>query len=660
MLQALREKLSGWVAMVIVGILAVPFAFFGMEQYLFQNTSGEVATVTAPPSWWQSAPDWALLRKLAWTSEAVTVETFRRAFDDERMRRREAEGERFDARAFENLAAKREVLDRLIDQAVMRLAARRAGIEVGDGEVNATIQSVPAFQVEGQFDLRRYQLLLQSQNPPLTSQMYREIVREELQQALIPERIARSAFVTDKEMERAVALVDETREVSFALIPAPPPDTSAISGEDIQNWHAGHQHLYRAPETVTLELIEIDASQLPPPPEPDATALRQRYEQEVARFSTPEQRLASHLLIRAEGEDDAAQTAAQTRAAELAEQARSGVEFATLARENSDDTGSKAGGGDLGWVERGMMVAPFDEALFAMQPGEISAPVKTQFGWHVLHLVDVKPGSQIPFDEVQAQLADEERAAARERQFSDLSGQVVDEVYRNPTSLEPAAALVGKPVQSIGPFARGQGTGLAARAEIQRAAFSESLIEDRTVSDPISLGPERIVLIRVAEHTPERAQSIDEARTRIVADIRAERTAQTAREHIDALFAQLNEDGARLQDIAREAGVEVTELPSPIPRGATVPHAAAAEAWFQVPAPAEGAPPTPGKVILPDNSAVLFVVKSAHPGTLDLIPPEQLPGVREQFAGMYGQQDALTLVQLLRRRMKVIVDEAQL
>jgi len=642
--------------MVIVGILAVPFAFFGMEQYLFQNTSGEVATVSAPPSWWQSAPDWALVRKLVWTSEPVTVETFRRAFDDERMRRREAEGERFDARAFENFAAKREVLDTLVDQAVMRLAARRAGIEVGDGEVNASIQSVPAFQVEGRFDPRRYQLLLQSQNPPLTSQTYREIVREELQQALIPTRIARSAFVTEAEIQRAIALVDEKREVSFALIPAPPPDTSAISGEDIQNWHASHQHLYRAPETVTLELIDIDASQLPPPPEPDEAALRQRYEQEAARFSTPEQRLASHLLIRVEGDDDAA----RARAAELAGQARNGAEFAALAREHSDDTGSKTGGGDLGWVERGMMVAPFEDALFAMQPGEISAPVKTQFGWHVLRLVEVKPGSQIAFDEVQAQLADEERAAARERQFSDLSGQVVDEVYRNPTSLEPAAALVGKPVQTIGPFARGQGTGLAARAEIQRAAFSESLIEDRTVSDPIALGPQQIVLIRVAGHTPERAQSIDEARARIVADIRAERSAQTAREHLEALFARLSQDGASLHEVAREAGVEVTELPSPIPRGAALPHAAAAEAYFRVPAPGEGAPPVPGKVMLADNSAVLFVVKAVEPGAADSVPPDQLPAVREQFAAMYGQQDAQTLVQILRRQMKVSVDEAQL
>jgi len=659
MLQALREKLSGWVAMVIVGILAVPFAFFGMEQYLFQNASGEAATVQAPPSWWPSAPDWALVRKLAWDSEPITLEAFRRAFDNERMRRREQQGERFDARAFETPDAKREVLDTLIDQAVMRLAARRAGIAIGEGQVNSAIQSVSAFQVEGRFDPQRYQLMLQSQSPPLTPAMYREIVREELQQALVPTQIARSAFVTDNEIERALALLDEKREVSFAVIPAPPPDTAAISGEEIQNWYASHTHLYRAPETLTLELIDIDASQLPPLAEPDEAALQQRYEQEKARFSTPEQRLASHLLIRPAGDDEAAHNAAEARAAALAEQARGGVDFATLARENSDDTGSKASGGDLGWVERGMMVAPFEAALFALQAGEISAPVRTEFGWHVLHLRDIRLGTQIAFEQIREQLAEEERDAARERQFSDLSGQIVDAVYRNPTSLEPAAELLGKPVQTLGPFARGEGTGLAARPEIQRAAFSESLIQDGTVSDPITLGPQHVALIRVSAHTPERALSVEEARQQIVVDIRTDRTARQARTHADALFAQLT-DGATLDAVAKEAGVAVSNIPVPVPRGVGMPHPAAAAAYFQLPAPAEGAPPTPGKVLLPDNSAVLFTVNAVEPGSLDAVPPDQLPMVRQQFSALYGDDDATTFVQLLRRQMKVSVDEAQL
>jgi len=656
MLQALREKLSGWVAMVIVGILAVPFAFFGMEQYLFQNTSGEAATVQAPPSWWPSAPDWALVRKLAWDSEPITVEAFRRAFDNERMRRREQQGERFDARAFETPEAKREVLDTLIDQAVMRLFARRAGIAIGEGQVNSAIQSVSAFQVEGRFDPQRYQLMLQSQSPPLTPAMYREIVREELQQALVPTQIARSAFVTETEIGRAIALLDEKREVSFAVIPAPPPDTAAISGEDIQTWHASHLHLYRAPETVTLELIDIDASQLPPPAEPDEAALHQRYEQEKARFSTPEQRLASHLLIRPAGDDDAAQTAAEERAAALAEQGRGGADFAALARENSDDTGSKASGGDLGWVERGMMVAPFEAALFALQTGEISAPVKTEFGWHVLRLRDIRPGTQIAFAQIREQLAEEEREAARERQFSDLSGQIVDEVYRNPTSLEPAAALLGKPIQTLGPFARGEGRGLAARPEIQRAAFSESLIQDGTVSDPIELGPQHIALIRVVEHTPERALTLDEARERVLADIRHDRTAASARERADALLASL-QSGADLQALAAEAGVRV-ETAQGLSRRLAM--QSGAEIFFSVPAADKDGAPATGKLTLPDNSLLLFVVDKVVPGDAEAVAAPQQDELRQQLADLYADEDARTLLQMRRREVKVSVFEERL
>src|SRR5690606_29100584 len=197
MLQTLREKTSGWIAIAIVALIAVPFAFFGMEQYLFQTNATYAAKIEAPPAWWRSAPDWWPVRKLVWKSEEVSAEDFRSAFEQQRQQRREAEGDRFDARGFESAGSKREVLEMLIDQAVLRLEASRSGIAAGDNQVREMIESIPAFQVDGKFDPQRYQLALQTQGQ--TPQSFQELVREGLQQGVIPAQVAQSAFVTDTE-----------------------------------------------------------------------------------------------------------------------------------------------------------------------------------------------------------------------------------------------------------------------------------------------------------------------------------------------------------------------------------------------------------------------------------------------------------------------------
>lgn len=658
MLQTLREKTSGWIAIAIVALIAVPFAFFGMEQYLFQTNATYAAKIEAPPAWWRSAPDWWPVRKLVWKSEEVSAEDFRSAFEQQRQQRREAEGDRFDARGFESAGSKREVLEMLIDQAVLRLEASRSGIAAGDNQVREMIESIPAFQVDGKFDPQRYQLALQTQGQ--TPQSFQELVREGLQQGVIPAQVAQSAFVTDTETTRMLRLLGERRDVSFLVLPPPAADTGAVSAKEIQDWHAAHAGEYRAPETVTIEYLDIDTSAVPAPPPPDEAALRQRYEQEKARFVEPEQRLASHILVRVdEGADAAAQKAAEDEAKRLAAQARQpGADFGALAREHSDDAGSQATGGDLGWiVQDGSMAKPFEDALFALKAGEVGDPVRTPFGWHVLQLREVRTGRQVAFEDVRATLADEQVQADRERGFNELIGGIVDEVYKNPTSLESAAQQAKLQVQALGPFARGEGSGVAAIPAVERAAFSESLVQDGTISDPIEVSPERSVLIQVTQHSPERALTVTEARERIVAAIRADRSAKRAEAEADALLARLGK-GETLQALASERGTTAQSIPG-IPRGAPVPDAEASEAYFRAAEPAEGKP-SAGKVALGDGSMLLFVVDKVVPGDPDEASEEERAMFRQQLSGLFGNEDAGTLQQALRKSMKITVVEARL
>lgn len=658
MLQKLRDKTSGWIATVILGLLIVPFAFFGVEQYFSQQATSYVAKIDAPPKWWQSAPSWWPV-SMFWNHEQVTGDEFRTSFEQARQQARTQQGEAFDARAFESADSKRAILDGLIDQRIQRIAALDSGVVVSDALMRRTIQEIPAFQVDGKFNADRYQLALASQIPAQTPREFERRVRESLQQSLVAAGVGASNFTTPAEMERLVRLLGEKRDVSVVVMPAPAPDVAAVSAEEIKRWYDTHLSAYRAPETVSVEYVELDAATMTPPVA-DEAALRQRYESEKSRFVEQEQRLASHILVRLEpGADAAAQKAAQQKALQLAAQAKApGADFSALARASSDDAGSKAVGGDLGWVGKGMMPGPFESALFAMKSGDISAPVKSDFGWHVIQLRELKAGAQESFEQARESLARAQADADRDRAFNDISGRLVDLVYKNPSSLAPAARALNLPVQKLGPFARRGATGIAANPAVQRAAFSDTLVQDGTVSDPIEIGQNHSVLIRVTAHAPERTQPLTQVREQVIAAVRADRTAKAATRQADALLARLRA-GETLAAVATANNLPAPQVIPMVPRGAPVIDPSVSEAVFAVPAPAAGKA-TPGKVVLGNRGAVLFAVTRVTPGNMAEVPPDQRSGLQQQLEQVGGMSDTQALMQAMRKRMKITVVEAGL
>lgn len=658
MLQKLREKTSGWIATVILVLLAIPFAFFGVDQYMSQSVDDYVARIDAPPTWWEAAPSWWPVSML-WQHEEIDSAAFRERYEQSRQEQQQRQGEAFDVRAFESVENKREILDALIDERVLRMTSNRAGVAVSKAQIQEMIAGIEAFQVDGKFDQQRYQLALATQVPTRTPSQFENLVRESLQQSLLPTSIGESAFVTSGELDRLLRLLGETRDVGYVRLPQPAPDAGAISGAEIDAWYKAHVQQYRAPETVAIEYVEIDAATLPVPAAEEAT-LRQRYEQEKARFVEPEQRLTSHILVRVAPDANAAtQKAAEQKAAQLAIQAKAAdADFAALARASSDDTGSKESGGDLGWVEKnGTMVKPFEDALFAMQTAGVSAPVKTDYGWHVIQLREIKTGQQSTFEQVREQLALDQAEADRERAFNDLTGKLVDLIYKNPTALTPAARQLNLPVQTLGPFARGAGTGIATNPALLRAAFSETLIQDGTVSDPIELAPNHSVLIRITQHNPERAQPLAVVRDQVIAEIRADRAGKALAATADAMLAQLRA-GTTLQQAASGQQLVPAELQA-VPRGAPMPDQAATEAYFSVPAPAAGKGSS-GKVKLADGSIVVFVVHKVTPGNPAAASAQERALLQQQLARSTGIDDARAFIAAMRKQMRIEVAEDRL
>lgn len=652
MLQTLRDKTSGWFATIILGVLIVPFALVGMQEYATQTREQPVASVRTPPSWWQSAPTWWPVRTL-WDHVEVTQAQFRERFEQERQAQRREQGERFDARAFDSIENKRRVLEQLVDQRVQQLWSQKHDLAVGDAMVRQTITQIPGFQVNGRFDLQRYRLALSTMQPPRTEREFEELVREDLRASVVARAIGTSNFVTDTEFSRLVSLMGERRDVSVIELPAPAPDTAPVAVAEIDTWYRMHPADFRAPESVTLEYIELNAATLPAP-QVDEAMLRERFERERVRFTGQDQRLTSHILVEvSEKAAAAAVEAARAEAARLSVQARAGGDFAALARTNSDDPGSRATGGDLGWVSRGTMPAPFETALFAMQAGQVSEPVRTEFGFHVIQVREAQSGQRQTFEQAREALAAEVTESERERAFNALSTRVVDAVLKNPASLAPAAREAGLQVQRTGPVARGQGGAVIAAPAVQRAAFSESAIQDGTVSDPIEIAPNHSVLIRVAAHSPARTLPLPQVRERVVQAVRADRTRKAQENRAKALAARV-QGTTTLAQVASAEGLPAPRNLAGVPRGAPVLGDGVAEALFAAPA---------GKAssrVLEDGRAVVFVVDRAQPGTLADLPAPQRDVFEQQIAELRGLTDVQGMVKSMRRGMRIEINEANL
>ena len=656
MLQNLRDKTSGWIAPAILMLLMIPFVFVVDNSYLGGVGAGNVAKVQAPPTWWRSAPSWWPV-SLLWQHHEISTEDFRTRFEQVRQQMRQQEGDNFDPRKFESMETKLRVLDQLIDEQAVRLAADEAGIVVGDAAVRDYITNIPAFQIDGKFDANQYRLALAQGTPPRTPAQFDALVRGGLQQSVIPDAINDSAFVTSGEFDRLMKLLGEHRDVELAVLPAPEADTAPVSDSQIKQWYDTHAADFRQPEASTIEYVELDAAHMPEVKPADEATLRKLYEDQKARFVEPEQRLASHILISA-GDDAAAQKAAEEKAKHLADEARAAnADFAALAKANSEDPGSKDAGGDLGWVEKGVMTKSFEDALFAAKAGDVIGPVKTEFGWHVIKLREVKGGEGRSFEQVRDQLAAEQLKNDTDKQYSDLAGRLVDEVNKNPTELRAAAEALGLEVKTVGPFSKADASGIAANPAVQRAAFSESLVQDGTVSDSINLGNNHSLMLRVTQHTAETQLPLEQVKDKVVAAIHADRSEQAQQKAADAMLARLAK-GETLQAVAAAEKLSVQPLPG-LPRTAPVPTEEANRIIFTAAAPVDGKPTT-GKLELADGRVALFAVNKVIPGNLSEIPEEQRNVLRQQLSQMDGMAAGADFVRAIRGELKITTQPDQL
>jgi peptidyl-prolyl cis-trans isomerase D len=567
-LQSIRERLTGVLAFTILGILVIPFALVGVNQYFTSSGENIVARVN---------------------DTEISTNEFNQSFSNYRRRMQSIMGAAYDPVQFDQLVVRREHLDNLIDQELITQAAQSLGMDVDDATLAEEIRKIPAFQVDGQFNADVYQARLLSQG--MTPKQFQAEYRLQFVVTELPKNIAASSIATSSEVEEFVGLLDQKRTFNATLISADQPEEPPeFSDEEITGWYESHTENYQSEEQVIIEYVELDAATLPVGLPPDEDYLRDQFEEQKARFISPEQRLVSHILIEvpANASEAEIETARQT-AEDLSKRAREGEDFATLALEYSEDLGSAEAGGDLGWVESGVMVQAFENAMYELSvESPISDPVQTGFGWHVIQLRDIREATGMSFEEARNALVQEYEEDNAARAFLEQADRLVDLIYEDPTTLDSAAMVMGLEVNVAGPFTRSGGDGIAANPDVVQAAFSDLVLLQGSVSDPVNLDENRLVMIKMKEHLPVALKPEEEVREEIIATLSENLARDLAKARADELLAALQNGDSELEALSSEAGLEFAHHEA-VKRSSVLPDAMLVQEIFRLPAPAEGA-----------------------------------------------------------------------
>lgn len=608
MLQSIRDRLSGPIVWFVIGLICIPFAFWGIESFRGGSTDPVVATVG---------------------DHDITQAEFRQGYEQRYQQLQQMLGENFNPGIIDQARFRQNVLDDMIQEQLLRQYVQKAGYRASDAAVFNYLSSVPAFQQDGKFSAQQYRDLLQRRG--LQPQRFESQLRESLVIDQLREAIAESAFVTDDEALLSRRIAGQTRDVGLAVLPLAAFQRDAqVTDAEIAERYEANKSAYMAPERLRIAYVDLALDKLPKAENPGEAVLKVAYDAEKdSRFTSSEERRASHLLI-AFGAD---KSASKARIEKLAEQIKAGASFADLTKQNSDDTGSKASGGDLGYIKRGMMTKSFEDALFSLKAaGEISGVVETEFGFHLIKLDELKTPTVRSFEDpaVQAELLDVYQARETQKRFQELSDKLEQLAFENPTSLEPVAQALGLKVESSDWFTRAGGSGLLAEDAVKTAAFSAEVLTDNENSKPLAVGAGRVVVLRKSEYEAPRQRALTEVRDGIAAELQLAKAKAAA----GAKATQLVEALKQGQSLDAAAGAHGAELKpdAVLTRNATQPERVIVDTAFKLPRPVEGKVSAAQLTLANGDLAVILLRKVDEPTTATLAPTESAQ-LRDAVAG---------------------------
>ena len=601
MLQSMRDNSQGIIAKILVGLIIVVFALWGVDSL--------VGLATAKP-----AP-----AKV--NGAEITEQELFRGVELQRRQILNQMGTDADPAMLDDNLLRKSVLEGLIDRTLQETTADDRGLFVSEEMLDQLIVNTLDFQVEGRFDRNQFEARLRSAGfTPLT---YRELLRT---MTLVDQQrraYADSAFVTPTELDRMLELNRQTRAIRYALI-APDEANVEISDAELRAAYDERSALMQTPEQLVMDYVLLELEQFSFPDQVSEAELNTAYENLKADFQGQEERFARHILLEVNDSQSAEQAVA--KAAELRQQIEAGADFAELAKIKSQDIGSAPMGGELGYMTKGFFAGAFDDALFALNEGEVSEPVTTEFGVHLIKLDSIRQTEAPSFAEAEYDLREQIAQQEAEAAYVVALERLADLAFSS-GDLVAASEELGLNIQTSEPFAKSGGEGLFSNQRVIRAANSDTVLKERLNSDLVELDSGRTMVMHLNKEIPARQLTLDDVREDLIAQLKQEKAAKAAAEQADALAKQLN---------AGETTDLLFETAEAVMRGADagLPPQLVSRAFAQA---KPGSTPVFTSIKLIDGSAAVLTVDAVGVAD-DELEAEQRQQIARMLANLQGEK----------------------
>ena len=603
--------------------LIPPFVFFGVDRLDRPGGSETVASIG---------------------DARITQQEFARALRERQEAIQRLTGGRAGPELLDSAELRSEVLEALIRRQVLLSRAVRSGMAVSDGQLQSTISELPAFQNDGKFSFDLYQQYLRSQG--MTPVAFEARLRQDLLLGQVDDAFGETSFVPRTIIDLITRISEQQREVSvFTIAPERFLAQVKLAPDAVKQYYDTHPNEFRVAEQVRVEYVALRMEGLMSEISIDPAQVRKYYDEHRAEFEGRPERQASHILIAVEaGASPEDKQKAREKAEEISRQLKqSPGRFAELAKQHSQDPGSASNGGDLGFFGRGTMPKAFEEAVFAMKPGEVSAPVESEYGFHVIRLVNVKGGETRSFEEARTQIETELKRQQAGRKFAEIAEQFNNVAFEQSDSLQPAAELAKASVQQSGWMTREHASDpMLNNPKLRQAVFSEDVIANKRNSPVVEVAPGVLVAARLLEHKPAAMQPLEEVAGAIEKKLTRQRAAQLAaqegREQLEKL-RQGGESDVKWGTAQLVGRAEAKGLSDAVLRQA-----------FR--ADAEKLPAYTG-IDLPNGGYTLILVsRVVEPEKID---PERRKQIAEALRQLRGQEAMLAYVESLKQKDAVKV-----
>ena len=620
MLQTIRDKFTGWIAIVFIGLLSMTLviSFGNMDQTPLQDDV--VITVNG---------------------EEITLFEFQEEFSNKLVEFQDLLGDEvpevleqtIKESAAEDLIIRRLLLDYLSN----------SGYRVSPEYVAELIRTNETFLLGGVFDIENYKAILASQG--VTIEQFENDLRLQLEINQLRRGLIETAFITNTEFTKFIELQMQERTGQLLTIDSSRfMDQVEINPAEVSDYYESNLDLFQSNEEVDVEYLEITIEDVAQQVEFSADDLREYYENNLDRFVTNEERKSSHILI-AIDEDTT-----DEKAAELIEEIQSKLDtetFEDLAKEYSDDPGSAAVGGDLGWAEPGLFVPEFESALFSMNVGEISAPVKTDFGYHLIRMDDIKTGQQQAFEDIEYELELEYSRLLAEEELFELADQMADLTLQSYNELATVADKMSLELNNLDAFSRTGSTFLHQDPEMVNILFSPGSIELGENTPLFQIG-DSVIVARAKAHRLPATKEFSEVQADIQSFLMNNRAMNLANEYAEGLKTQ---DSIVFDEIATEEGIQSENFQ--ILRNSTNYPRGLSEAIFSL------------HKDLIDQEMIVFSeldsvyiakVSSVNSGNLSFFSDQERSDAKSDLSQQYGSEDLDALAQSLRDNAEVFIE----